>query len=178
MRVRFSTVIGLPIRQEDSGEVLGFISGILLHPDTGTVEGFFVSVPNGILGSENLFLSSLDVRRLTTTAVVRGPWVLSPPEEILRVEELLRDTRTVLGQKIRTVSGQVLGKCSDVQFDTVHFKVECIFPKKFWRWGRPIPVREILEVKRDAIIIRDPERTIKEKAAVQAPVLPTMPEAV
>lgn len=178
MRVRFSTVLGLPVRQEDSGEILGFVRGILLHPDTGTVEGFFVKVPNGILGSGSLFLSSMDVRRLTTTVVVRGPWVLSPPEEILRVEELLRDTRTVLGQKIRTVSGQFFGKCADVQFDTLHFKVECIFPKKFWRWGRPILVRDILEVKRDAIIVRDPERPIKEKAAAPAPVMPRMPEAV
>lgn len=168
-----------PVREEETGEVLGIVTGILLEPDTGAVEGFFVSVRSGVLGAHSLFLSSLDVRRLTNAFVVRSSDALAPAEEIIRVQELLRDPRTVLGQKIRTVSGASLGRCFDVQFDTLHFRIEWLFPKKWFREGLPISVTDIVEVKPDAIIIRDPQVAIKEKTKSEAKaMLPRLPEVV
>lgn len=175
-------LLGRPVAQEDSGELLGYVNGILLHPDTGTVEGFFVGVPRGFFGWHSLFLSSLDVRRLSTALFVRGSWVLSETEEIFRVQSLLADARTILGQKIRTVSGASLGTCADVQFDTLHFRLEWIYPKRWFRLRDPLPAAEIVEVKSDAIVVKDPivpallleqEESTEEKARL----MPSMPGA-
>jgi sporulation protein YlmC with PRC-barrel domain len=180
MHVRFSTLLGWPIRQEDTGEVLGTLTGILLQPDTGVVEGFFVRVKEHFMAAQTLFLSSMDVRRLTNAFMVRGPFVLSPIEDVLRLQELLRDPRSILGQRIRTVSGINVGRCCDVQFDTLHFRIEWIFPKKFFREGLPISITDIVEVQPEAIIVRDPALPVKEKEKEKVDVksiLPTMPEA-
>lgn len=151
MHVRFNTCIGTPVLEEGGDATLGMISGILIHPDTGKIEGFLVRV----LGTD-LFCGSSDIVRWGTRVYLRDASVLAPPEDRIRLQSLLQDPRTVLGQKIRTESGTLLGRCSDVQFNTDVMHIEWIFPRKFFRWGVALPVSEILEVTPHAIIVGDP----------------------
>jgi len=176
MQVRFSTALGLPVTDEEMTEQIGTLSGVLLHPDTGQVEGFFVRVPR-FLHAEELFLSSFDILRWGLRVIVRDRDVLSPVEERIRLQSLLEDGRTILRQPIVTDTGRALGRCGDVQFDTVHFVVHWIWPKRWGRWGIPLPMSQVLEVRKDAIIVRDPAVAAPEKAAaVKAPLLNQMPE--
>jgi hypothetical protein len=45
------------------------------------------------------------------------------------------------------------------------------------RWGTPLPVNQILEVRSDAIIVRDSASPIKEKGVVPEVPIIEMPEA-
>jgi sporulation protein YlmC with PRC-barrel domain len=126
---------------------------------------------------EQVFLASIDILRFSTRVYVRDRDMLSPAEDRVRLQPLLEDGRTVLGQKIQTESGITIGTCKDVQFDTSHFLVEWIFPKKLWKWGVAIPVSEILEVRKEAIIVRNPTPVVEEVKEAEAPMLQTMPEA-
>lgn len=179
MRVRFTTIVGTPVYEETNPEPLGTIGGIVIQPDTGAIEGFVVQV-RGFLGKQNLMLSPLDILHWGTRILVRSSDSLVPPEDLLRLQQLFENPRPVLWQYIQTLSGKKLGVCADVQFDTKHFRVEWLFPRRFFVWGIPVPVSQIQEVKKEAIIIKDQEVTMKEDQGEteKTPIIPVMPEAV
>lgn len=154
MHVRFTTVIGMPVTDDQSGEDIGFIVNILIHPDTATIEGFFVGIP-AFLSMQTLFLPSHDILHFGSRVRIRHPDVLAPIAELVRLQALIEDGRVVLGQKIITEAGQILGVCRDLQFDTRAFQVEWFFPKKWFRWRRSVPRSAVLQVTPDAILVRD-----------------------
>lgn len=155
MHVRFSTAVGLPVCEEGSHEPLGRIVKILIHPDTGKIEGFGVKISGFLFTSAEKFLPVADILRWSLRVVVRSSDVLCDVTDMVRLEPLLSSPRPVLGQKIVTNNGRQLGRCGDVQFDTTHFMLEWIFPKKLWKAGVPISAGHIEEVRSDAIIIRE-----------------------
>lgn len=152
MQLRLSSAVDTPVVAEDDGQIAGQVAGILIHPDTAKIEGFFVRAPGA---GRALFLSAADILRWTDRVTVAREEVLSPVEDRVRLRELLEDPRPLLGQRIRTKSGRSLGRCRDVQFDLTHFALTWIFPRRFLRWGVPLPATQILEVRRDAIVVRD-----------------------
>ncbi|OIO53805.1 hypothetical protein AUJ46_04185 [Candidatus Peregrinibacteria bacterium CG1_02_54_53] len=178
MQLRFSTCIGIPVIAENTEEVVGVVGGILLHPDRSTIEGFFMR-PAGFFSSPTFFLSSFDIVHFGHRILVRDHDRVGPVEDFLRVQSLLSDPRTVLDQRIRTESGLSMGRCRDVQFDTSTFRLTWIFPKRLLRWRDPISARDILEVRPEAIIVRDPPAMAQEKMLreeVKAPLVPLLPE--
>ncbi len=181
MHVRFSTALGLPVCEEGSHLPLGHIAHIVIHPDTGRIEGFFVG-RGGFFGGSMLFLPTMDILRWSLRVVVSSADVLCDPADVVRLEPLFAAPRPILGQRIVTVGGKPMGKCRDVQFDTTHFLLEWLFPKSLWTWGVPVPASHIAEVREDAIVIRDTKADVKEKAGAlptPATMLPpvTEPEA-
>ena len=181
MQVRFSICIGMEVIDDGAGTVLARVSGILIHPDSGKVEGFFVR-PLGGLDTQGSFVASIDILTLGTCITVRGDDALCDPADILRLAQLLGDPRTVLGQHMRTQSGAAIGRCADVQFDTKSMHLQWLFPKRWWRWGPPVSVKEIIEVRPEAIILRDPapletvEAEQEEPTPYRAPHLADIPE--
>ncbi len=120
--------------------------------------------------AENLFLSVHDILRIGLVITVRDSERLAPPEDVLRVMSIVDEKCPVIGQRIVTKNTKrVLGTCMDVQFDTVTFMLEWLFPRKWFRLQTPLPASEILEVTPEAIIVREPEIKIEEtkKAPVE-----------
>lgn len=166
MRVRLSTVIGLSV-VDASEEELGTLSGVLLNPDTVVMEGLFVSI-NEFFSSRTLFVPVQDIQHWGTRVRIRDADSLSPLDELVRLQQLHEEGRSVLGQRIITEGGTYLGRCGDIQFDTRFFRVEWLFPHKWMFWKRPVPVQVILQVRPDAIVIRDLQALAKEPAAAEA----------
>lgn len=147
----------MPVIDDLNDEVQGVLSGILIEPDSGNIEGFFVHVP-GFLSRQELYCSAMDIVRWGTRVVVRDPEAVSTADDRIRLQPLLQDPRTVIGQKMRTESGKLVGVCRDVQFDTEAMHVEWLFPKRWWKWGIALPLSEVVEIKPAAIILRDPKK--------------------
>jgi len=158
----------MTVSEDGTEEDLGKLSQLLINPDTGKIEGCFVAVP-GFLHSHHLFISVMDIVRFSTRLYVRHSEVLFPIEEHIRLLPLYLERRTLIKQPIRTETGKFVGWCQDIQFDTRHFMVEWIFPRKFFRWGTPLPLSSIIEVRKDAIIVRD--TSVREKEAKVVPTL-------
>lgn len=177
MHVRLSTCHGAGVIDR-LGEALGMLSGIFVHPDTGKVEGIFVAVPAGMLATEELFCSCEDVVHWGAMVQISSRDALGPIEDRLRLVPILREGRTVLGQRMRTESGKALGVCRDVQFDTEKMRVEWLFPKKFFRYGVALPVTDVVEVRADAVIVREGQRTEMAKAATEPLSYEAFPEIV
>ncbi len=164
MQSRFSTALGLPVVEEDSLHPLGMIDGILLHPDTGRVEGFFVAAP-GFFSTHRLFLPVSAICRWSRRVTVRDADSLAPLDEHVRLARLADDPRNILGQRIITEGGRRLGVCADVQFDTTAFQLQWLFPKKYLLfWGVPVPAQTIAEVRPDAILVREQTVTVANSA--------------
>ena len=171
MHVRFSIVRGTLVVDEQTQQTLGGISGVLLHPDTGNVVGFFV-VGMGYLAGQELFLLAADILSWGTKVHIRSEDRLTPPQDLIRLVALLEHPRPILGQKIVTQRAKrTLGTCSDVQFDTKHFQLEWLFPRRFFMEGRPIPASDIIEVTQKAIIVREPlkPRSVLADEIAEAP---------
>ena len=158
----------MPVTEDGTEETLGTLSQLLINPDTGKIEGCFALVP-GFFRSQHLFISVMDIVRFSTRIYVRHSEVLFPIEEHIRLLPLHLERRTLLRQQVRTETGKFVGWCQDIQFDTRHFMVEWIFPRKFFRWGTPLPLSSIIEVRKDAIIVRD--TSVREKEAKVVPTL-------
>ena len=75
---------------------------------------------------------------------------------------------------METESGAFLGKCADVQFSTKDYKVEWLFPRKWFRWSHPVRATQIVEVTDDAVIIKDAGATVKVKD--EQPEVPVIPQ--
>jgi uncharacterized protein YrrD len=168
MRVRFTASIGIPVREQHGGRVLGFVRGILIHPDTGAIEAFIVR-SSGIIGSGDLVLLPIDILHWGATVTVRDDDVLAMPDDIIRLQSVLDGNRPVLGARIRTRSGKSLGCCRDIQFSTQFYRLEWIFPRKLFRWGQPIAAQNIVEVRTDGIVVKD----VDEPVQVDVPIIAT-----
>lgn len=167
MHVRFSTARGQPVTDPLTEESAGVLEDVLLNPDTGTVEGFFVRVP-GFFHSEQLFLASADIAHWGVRVRVRSADVLFRLEDHVRLQALFDEGRRMLHQRIVTESGTVLGQCGDIQFDTKLFRLEWLFPRRWFRWGTPIPLSSILRVTKEAVIVRDPTLSMPTVTAAEA----------
>lgn len=166
MHVRFSTLLGMAVVDRED-EVLGSVCGIILQPDRGMVDGFFIR-QGGMSFSGDACVAVRDITRVGLRMEVRDAHCVGPLAEHIRLQETLSDGRRILGQRIMTEGGAILGCCGDVQFNTVTFAMEWLFPRRFWWWRRPLPARCIIEVRRDAIVVRDEEMTVGTKQGREA----------
>lgn len=178
MHVRFSMVRGLPVVSEDNEETLGFIGDVLIHPDTGALEGFFVvhySLASGLLED---FVSAHDIRSIGAVVRIRSGDMVGDPRDILRIAKLLEDPRRVLGQSIVTEKERTsLGRLHDIQFDTRRMRMEWMFPKKWWMSRTPIPASEIIRIDTDAIVVKEPLIAVPDTQILEdEPVAATLQE--
>ena len=154
MHVRYSTCFGTEVIDRSTGDILGMLSGLFVHPDTGKLEGIFVTFPGGIFAhSQSLFCGSDDIVHWGATVQVRSQTCLSPIEDRIRLLPL--QGRPVIGQRIRTDAGKAVGICNDIQIDTEKMRLEWLFPRRFFRQGTAIPAADIVEVRSEAVIVRD-----------------------
>jgi len=179
MHVRFSTCRGLEVQSDSTHEFVGRLNDVLIVPDTGKIEGFFVRAVH-IGGTP--FLSAIDIVQWGGHVHVSDPEAIYPAEERIRLQSLLEDNRRIIGQVIRTEAGITIGRCMDVQFDTETMHCEWMFPRKWWRWQTPVPISHVIEVRSDAIIVREqemPVREIVEQKSIGVPVelLKQVPDA-
>lgn len=168
MRLRLSTAIGTFI-VDDTEQRIGVITGVCIHPDTCILEGFFVLVA-GFLRTQTLFLPISGIEYWGRRVRIRNEHVLAPVDELFRVSRLIEEERPVYLQRIQTEAGVYLGNCKDLQFDTRTFRVEWLFPRRFFRWGVPIPVSAILQVTPIAVVVqKDLTVPLTEEGATQVP---------
>lgn len=155
--------------------LLGTIENILINADNGIVEGFFVA-QNSWFYKDTLFLSNREIAEFRRKEIyIPANVSLGAPEDHFRLQLVFSDKRKILGQKIITKDKIYLGRCYDVQINTDSWRMEWLFPKKWWFLTTPVPSSEIMEVTKSHILLKN----IIKKASEQLPrktVFPEMPE--
>ncbi len=175
MHVRATACRHLPVCELDSQERLATIIAPVVQPDTGKVEGFTVRIPQ-FFSSRTEFLSSNDISHWGIVVRIRHGDLIGPLEERLRLQEIVQSGRSLLGQPIITEQGVALGTCRDLQFETHFFQLEWLFPRRWGRWRPAISARDIIEVRPDAIVVKERQAPVSADAEPAVPVMPQLLE--
>ncbi|MBM2820969.1 MAG: PRC-barrel protein [Candidatus Berkelbacteria bacterium] len=117
MLIEAKQLIGLPVAAEDTQSKIGKVFQVLIDPENGRVLGFEV-VSGGIFAPKRV-LSITDVREWDPNGIVTATIEnLVDPQEIIRINEIIKKNIYFLGMKAKTENGKGLGVVDDLLIDT------------------------------------------------------------
>ncbi len=159
----FSQTAGTPVITE-SGHRIGRVYNIVINTDTGKVAGLLVS-PGG-----RKVLAPVDVLSWNKVIEVHDEDVILEIDEIRQVQDCLKKDIPVLGNRVYTKSGTYLGKVIDYAVNDKLFVMTKIIVARtilgvITYKNRIIVHQDIIEIKKDAIIVKDPLRPVAVKTA-------------
>lgn len=154
MHLLHSAAIGTEIIEDRDHQIIGFVTNVLYDADRGTILALLL---RRFDATEIHALQAMDILSWGKRVHVRNEDVTGEMTDFVRLREALKNQRSIVGQKIQTKGGDVLGRCIDLQLRTETGEIEWLFPRKYFFFAAPpIPASEILEITPEAIIVQDP----------------------
>ena len=167
----FRSLVGAKVLEYSSGQLLAMISGIVVDPDTGMVEAFWVKPLT--LPYKNAILKTSDIVEFKKHLYVKGDRVLAQAEDLIRISEILEDGRVFLGAGVQSEGGNSYGKCINLTFDTQTYALKQIYSRKsilglITLDERIFSYNDIIKVLPESIIVND-DSTKKETLMATTP---------
>ena len=164
----YSTIIGTPVLNFDDGSLLAVLQDVVVDPETGKIEAFWVK-PLALSISDAIIQSS-DIAEWKKNIYVKNESVISDPAEIIKITEILTKKTYVIGNRVRNQKGKNYGRVYDLDFNTDTFYVRQIYVQKsifgiFKYLNRIFSFDSIIEVTEKAIIIDD--ETSKKREVIE-----------
>lgn len=141
-----------------TGTPVAAILGPVINPDNLKIEGFYCQ---DSIDKKELILLSQDIRDMLPNGyVVNDHDVLSEPEELVRLKEVLALRFDLIGKQVVTVDGQKVGKVSDYAAETGTMAVQKIYVaqsilKNFTGGSLSIDRSQIQEITPRRIVISE-----------------------
>ncbi len=154
---KFNKIVGKPVVSSENGTLLAMIQDIIIHPDTGKIEGFWVKpltlpIKNGILQSDAI----LDWKK---NVYIRDNREIAEPDEIIKISEILLRETYFIGNLVKNESDEILGKVVDIDFDSKKLYLKNLYIEKsflgFSRNQRIISYDSIIKVMPEYILVKD-----------------------
>ncbi|MFH1012268.1 MAG: PRC-barrel domain-containing protein [Candidatus Peregrinibacteria bacterium] len=162
---RYRDIVGTPVLHFENGSLLGVIKDVIIHPDTGKLEGLWVK-PARHLFSYGV-VQSQDIVEWKKNCYLKNEGAIAEAGDLIKIAEILSDGRQILNNRVRTEEGASLGKVVDVDFDTKQSYLRQLYvEKRFLFLGydrRILSYDTIVKVLPEAIIVKD--KTTKEEKA-------------
>ncbi len=157
----YSQIIGQYITDE-TGRQLSRIIDVVLNTDTGKVVGFLLA-PDG-----QKAIAPLDITSWNHVITVHDSEEIMDTEELHSLMTALKKDTRIYKNKVITKNGLYMGKVVDFAIDPKFFTVTKLFVAKvflgiFFYERKIISQKQILEITKEAIIIRNPVETISIK---------------
>lgn len=168
MLVYASRLLDAPVISLQSGHPIGFVSKIIVNPDNLRVIAMQLS--GGVTHKDLNILDISSIREYSAYGIiVDSADDLAAPDDIIKIADVLKLNFDLIGLKAKTKKGSKLGKVIDYTIFINDFIVQQIIVKRptiksFIDPELIIPTQEIIEVNDYEIIIKEEEKTIKEKA--------------
>lgn len=124
----YKSILGAKVLEFDSGDLLAMISGIIVDPDTGMVEAFWVKPAT--LPVKNAILRVSDIVELKKNLYIKSDRVLAQAEDVIRISEILEDGRTFLGNVVQNEAGESYGTCVNLTFDIQTYALKQIHSRR------------------------------------------------
>jgi len=124
----YKSILGAKVLEFDSGDLLATISGIIVDPDTGMVDAFWVKPTT--LSVRSAILRASDIVELKKNFYIKSDKVLAQAEDVIRISEILEDGRTFLGNVVQNEAGHSYGTCVNLAFDTQTFALKQIYSRR------------------------------------------------
>lgn len=167
------SLMGAKVLEYSSGQILALVSGIIIHPDTGMVEAFWIKPLT--LPFKNAVLKTSDILEFKKHLYVKDERVFAQADDVIRITEILEEKREFLGTLIQSEAGTAYGKCVNLTFDTETYALKQIYARKSFMGlvtldERIFAYNDIVKVLPGVILVND-DSTKKET------VMATTPEA-
>lgn len=166
-------ILGLRIISVASGTQIGHVKDYVLNPQNGALDFFITDQPNDHFGAR--VISFTDIVGLGEFALtIPDPQVIQDVARNLPVQELLKQDVRVIGTKVLTKKGQLVGEVKELAVNEETGKIEsCIYESEAGE-SREISFQQILTYGKELLII-EPEQTNHQ---VQQKVINEKPEDI
>jgi uncharacterized protein YrrD len=160
--------LSAPVLSLRTGSPIGSIVGPIINPNNLKVEGWYVE--DGF-SKDKLILLTQDIRDILPQGLaVNDHEVLSEPEELVRLKEVMDYKFELVGKYVTTTADKKIGKVSDYAIETESMFVKKIYVgqsiiKNFSGGTLSIDRTQIVEITNRRIVIEEPEN----RAGVKAP---------
>jgi len=157
----FTQTVGTPVLTSN-GFPVARISEIVIEPETGKVVGFLI----GSKG-QNVIAPS-DIVLWNDNIFIHDPEDILETGEILKVTKVLSQNIPILRSKVYTKKGLYLGKVYDIGINPKLFVLTKLAVAKnilgFFPYDEKIIAhKNILEIKKDRIVVKDNDATVSIK---------------
>ncbi|MBN1258232.1 PRC-barrel domain-containing protein [Candidatus Peregrinibacteria bacterium] len=161
----YLSILGSQIIDFDDGSSLGLIRDVIVDPDTGKIEAFWVKPFT--LPLKHAVLQSQDIIEWKKHVYVRGESCISDPAEIIKVADILTRHTYVIGNRVRGQSGKKYGRVFSLDFDASQYYIRNIYVQKsffgFFSYNKRVfSFDSILEILPDMILLND-DAAVKAK---------------
>ena len=165
------TLLDMPVLSLRTGGRVGTATKLIINPNNLKIVGWYV---DDRFSSGELILLANDVRNISRKGVIINDHeVLSEPEELIRLKEVLEVDYDIIGKKVVGESGKKYGKVNDYSVETEGLIIKKIYAsqsilKDFSGGNTSIDRNQIVEITKTKVIINDPTEKSKVTAAVPA----------
>ncbi|MBR2766692.1 PRC-barrel domain-containing protein [Candidatus Saccharibacteria bacterium] len=171
MLVMNSRLLGAPVLSVQAGGPIGRIVDAIIDPDNLSVIAFHIDGPP--INKQQNILDVRSVREYSSYGfVIDDIDELVSPDDVIRINNILKLNFNLLSLKVETKKGSKLGKVQDFTLTSEDFIIQQIIVKRpmIKSLNDPeltIPRNEIVEITDYKIIVKEEEKTIKKKAEKQ-----------
>ncbi len=164
----YESTPGTNVMSLRTGGPIAVIQKPIINPNNLYIEGWLVEDNRS---RHQLILLSSDIRDVLPQGfVVNDHEVLSNPEELVRLKDIIELNFELLGLKVTSESGKSYGKINDYAFETANMFIQKIYAsqplvKNFNSGNLSIDRSQIVEVTDKRIVIEDPTEKIEATAA-------------
>jgi uncharacterized protein YrrD len=156
-----------PVVSLRTGEPVGIIVKPIINPNNLYIEGWFIEDNRS---RHRLILLSTDVRDILPQGFAINDYdVLSEPDELIRLKDVLALDFGLINLKVISESGQNYGKINDYAFETNNSFIQKLYAgqplvKNLTGGSLSIDRSQIIEVTNKKIIIEDPTEKARSRA--------------
>ena len=158
MRRLYSEIIGSQFKDTHTGEVLALLKDLIIDPETGKVEAFWVKPMTVPLS--NAIIQVQDVLDWKKHIYVKGEQVIADPADVIRITDILEKKRLFMGNSVRGEAGDQFGRVYNLDFDSKTYYLKNISTQKsvlgiIGYDSRIFSYSRIVEVLENEIIVDD-----------------------
>ena len=166
MQVFAHQLIGVPILGIHVGGQIAVTSGLIIDPADLKIRAFRCQGE----GKQELLLLPQDIRQSGAQGlIVDSEESLANPEDIVRLQPLLKQPFTIVGMPVVTQMGRAVGKVESYTIDPEHYQVQKLYIQKpllqsLMGASVVIDRSQIVDVTSTQIIVKDTDIPAKQAA--------------
>ena len=159
--------IGSPIIADDIKAPVGILRDFVVDSTKGKIVALVLNK------RRNLIVAEQDITGYEFFPRIKSDDCIIEGIDVVRVYEVQKTGLFLIGNSVYTEKGKYLGICEDFSFDDMEFRIKKIFVSRkilhfFSIEDRIIPVEDIVEVKKNKIIVKDDLLAEKQTSMVGA----------
>ena len=124
----YSQIIGTPILSHEDGRAIALLQDVIINPDTGKLEGFWVKPLTLPMG--NAIIQNSSILEWKKNIYINDEREITEPEDIIKISEILEMNTLIIGNRVKNESGDELGSVHDLDFDTEKLYLRNLYTQK------------------------------------------------